>query len=500
MKKFFLAILAVLAIASTATIATLDKNKDPRIALSWRTNADESRYYQVELFDRWQIENGHTTPEGKALCRIRLETASNQSSLIQAVSGVGGDIIDALVYQFQPMGLCVDITEPAQKMGFSLDNTYPSFASLMEVDGRQYAASANAFCRNVWANTDTFRQYGMEPPPEEWTPEEFERIGKEFVKRANEGKKKQDVYFIQPLLSDGYHFTVCFARSLGVDLFNETLTGTQLDHPAFSDLFNLLYKWTYEDRLCPTASETTSMSADAALGGVNLWQFASGKYALITTVRSDVIRLRQSEYRPSIATSQMPMHEFKNMPISIRPLICYTGSKHKEEVMLFFQYLADKDYNDLIIRTGDGLPPNPKYAIDNPDFLAPKYYQNEGNLHANELKWALSIAYAMPYSPYVPTEGRNWIGYSLERFSAGQSTAEEAVVYGQKRYTDEFQETIKRNPELRAKYLADLEVQKKIDALKKEGKKIPLSWIKNPFYKGYYMAKGMAYDDKKETI
>ena len=498
MRKIFILVLAVLVAASALTWMTLDGRRDSRVRLSWRTDPGVIRYEQAELFQKWQVEHGRKAKDGGPLCEVSVDSASNQSSLIQAVSGMGGDIIDALVYQYQPMGLCTDLTDAAKQMGFTLDRTYPAFATLMTVDGRQYAASANAFCRNIWANVDTFRKYGLEPPPEEWTPEEFEAIGKEFVKRANAGKERQEVFFTQPLLSDGYHFAVCFARSLGVDLYNETLTGTQLDDPAFLKLYRLLYRWTYVDRLCPTPAESASMTVDSSLGGLNFSQFVSGKFALITTVRSEVIWMRRSSLRPHISTSQMPMYEFKNMPVSIRSLICYRGSHHKDDVMLFFKYLADREYNEEIIRTGDGLPPNPKFALDNPEFLAPPAYPNEGNLHANELKWAMNIGYAMPYSPYVPSEGRCWLMLALERYSAGLNSAEEAVAYARMRYADEFRQTVERNPKLRKKYLADLKLQEKIDTLKKEGKPIPLSWIKNPFYRGYYRAKNRIVDDNKE--
>ena len=37
----------------------------------------------------------------------------------------------------------------------------------------------------------------------------------------------------------------------------------------------------------------------------------------------------------------------------------------------------------------------------------------------------------------------------------------------------------------------DWALQQKIDAFKKEGKKIPVEWIKNPFYVKYYRDRGM---------
>ncbi len=489
--KYAILISIILLALLTALMYFLSEEKSDRVMISWKTDPSESRFRQADLFLEWQRKNGHVDQDGNPACEVSVDNASNQSSLIQAVSGMGGDIIDALVLQYQPMGLCEDITEAARKGGFTLGDSYPSFAAIMAVDGRQYAASANAFCRNLWSNVDTFEKYGMQPPPEEWTPEEFERIGREFVKRANEGKTKQDVFFIQPLISEGYHFAVSFARSLGVDLYNETLTAPQLDHEAFVKLYEYLYKWTYVDHLCPTPSEANAVSGNASLGWVSFAQFVEGKYAMLTTIRSQVMTMRKSNLKTRISTSQVPMYEFKNMPISVRSLICYKGSKHKDEVMLFFAFMAGREYNDDIIASGDGLPPNPQYALNNPAFLAPPEYPNEGNLHANELKWALSIGYAMPYSPYYPPEGGIHLMGALERYSAGRMTAAEAAAYGNLRYREGIEWTIARNAKLRAQYEKDCETQRKIDEYKKTGRKIPASWIRNSFYQAYYAQKGM---------
>lgn len=488
------AVCFIALLLGTLTIATIlftEKQDGGKSVLSWRTDPSESRYRQADLFNEWQLKNGYVGENGSPACMVSVDNASNQSSLIQAVSGMGGDIIDALVLQYQPMGLCEDITDAAVRGGFALGDAYPSFEAIMSVNGRQYAASANAFCRNIWSNVDTFEKYGMAPPPEEWTPEEFERIGKEFVRRANAGKEKQDVYFIQPLLSEGYHFAITFARSLGVDLYNETLTAPQLDNEAFVKLYRCLYKWTYQDRLCPTPSEASSISSDASLGWTSFSQFVEGKYAMLTTTRSQVIPMRKAQLKTRISTSQMPMYDFKNMPVSVRSLICYKGSKRKEDVMRFFSFLASKKYNDDIIASGDGLPPNPKYALSNPEFNAPSKYPHEGNLHRNELKWAMNIGYAMPYSPYYPPEGGTPLMTALERYSAGLMSAEEAVRYGNLRYREGIAWTIERNPALRARYEADCELQKKIDERKREGRKIPKEWIKNSFYQAYYAKKGM---------
>ena len=491
MKNLFL-ISAIILIASSFLIMFTQPGYDDGITqISWKTDSNPQRYEQAELFEQWLIKNGHVDDDGKPEVKVVIDSSTNQSSLIQAVSGVGGDMIDALIFQYQPMGLCDDISEDAKQYGYSIDRAYPQFSWMMAVDGRQYGCAANAFCRNVWANVDTFRKYGMEPPPEEWTPEEFERIGKEFTRRANEGKERQEVFFIQSLIGEGYHLFLTIYRSQGVDLYNETLTSSNLENPVFADLFKLIYKWTYVDKLCPTPAETASMSADASLGRSCFTHFVSGRYAMITDVRSTVIPMRKSSFRPNISTSQMPMYEFKNMPLAVRPLILYKGSKNKDLAKLFFRFLASREYSEHIIKSGDGLPPIPEYAMDNPDFLNPLEYPNEGNLHANELKWATTIAYGMPYTPYRSAEGGNWMMESMSRYFNGLDTAEEAAAYGKRRYDESISTTLRNNPTLKKRWEEACAIQQRIDSYKAEGRKIPARWIKNPFYLDYYRAKNM---------
>ena len=53
------------------------------------------------------------------------------------------------------------------------------------------ASLSEAVGAPILVNVDTFRRVGMEPPPREWNFETFERIGKEFVRRANPPGERQ---------------------------------------------------------------------------------------------------------------------------------------------------------------------------------------------------------------------------------------------------------------------------------------------------------------------
>lgn len=256
MRKLFLIVVIALALASVCTVLSL-RSKADRPVLVWATGICPERYEQAELFRKWLVRNGHTAPDGGPVCDIELQASDQQSSLIQAVSGMGSDLIDRIaVERFAPMGVLEDITEFARENGLNPERNYGPAAELLTCEGRQYVYPCNLACYGLLVNVDTFEKVGMAAPPEEWTPEEFERIGLEFTRRANAGKPRQEVFFCAwtPMMLQ-------IARSRGADVFNETLTAAKLNRTEFIDAVKLQHKWTEIDHLMPTAAERRATTA-----------------------------------------------------------------------------------------------------------------------------------------------------------------------------------------------------------------------------------------------
>ena len=59
-----------------------------------------------------------------------------------------------------------------------------------------------------------------------------------------------------------------------------------------------------------------------------------------------------------------------------------------------------------------------------------------------------------------------------------------------------IQDQIKAYDNLKKDFDEQIRIQAKIDALKQEGKKIPKSWIRNPFHLLYYKTRGMLDETK----
>ena len=160
MKKLFITILLLLVAASLYTMYTSRDQVTEVPVITWRTDSNPQREEQIMLFREWLVENGHVLkdaqgnvvtyaeeeaaalneaygPVGAPLKPddphyvqpgspkpngdVQLETANNQSTLIQAVSGMAGDIFDTSeVLGYSQLGVAMDITEDAKKNGYGI--------------------------------------------------------------------------------------------------------------------------------------------------------------------------------------------------------------------------------------------------------------------------------------------------------------------------------------------------------------------------------------------
>ncbi len=488
MRNLFLGIAILLVLASLITFL-LQRKGHERPSIVWTAGLSEDRVEQVAAFHEWMKKNGYVDEKGELLFTVRLETADNQSLLIQAVSGMAGDLIDHVpVKRFAPMGVLEDITCFAQENGLDPCNNYGTARDLLMYDDRQYAVPCNLAARGLLCNVDLFRRYGMEPPPKTWTPEEFEAVGVELIRRANEGRARQEVFFAGAMPE----IILPLARSMGGDVFNETLTAPTLNTEPFVKALSLYHRWVVDLHLIPTAAEIASENNQgASVNGEATPQLVAGRYAMILSGRYVNMDLRRFRSEPvTLSFSQPPGYDFKNLVLISRNTAIYKGSKHKEYAKIFLLFLSSREYNDIIIRGSDGLPPNPKWAENNPDYHTPPGRKYEGNLHTNELAWARTIALPESQSLYYPLAD-NRIRYAHDRVSSGLSSVREALELADRNIAHSIRETVAGTVSLQERYARDCELQKKIDTCKAAGRKIPVEWISNPFYREYYRATGL---------
>ncbi|MEE2659914.1 MAG: ABC transporter substrate-binding protein [Candidatus Latescibacterota bacterium] len=490
MRKLTLICFLVLAVSAVGTWLTEPDMNSEVPVLYWATDPNPARIQQVADFHDWLVENGHTTRDGKPRLELRLETdAADRKGIIQGVSGVSADIIQCDVRWYQSIGLLADMTEEANRLNFGIDQTYPALEPLLAVDGRQYGFPCNVNVMALWNNLETFEKIGMKPPPKTWDWDTFERIGKEFVEKANPPGQRQSVFFLNRF--QHAYLVRTLHRSLGVSEFNETMTGSGLNRNGYAQTLARIYKWTYVDHIAASAAEESAFSTESGYSGAGLNLFQNGHYGLYTIGRWILIRLREFEKPPRVAVSHFPYAEFPNAVIGTRVAAVYKATRYPEEGALFLAYLASEKYNMGIVHSSDALPPGPRYT-QLEAYTRPPEWPNEWGAHEIPAEGAETIAIATSISPYVPVA--TVVRYkekALEEVMANLATPEAAAAEAARRIDAEIQLTLQESPSLRRRYEQESEIQAKIDRFLVEGRPIPIGWIRNPFHRVYYLAKGL---------
>ncbi|MFP4143903.1 MAG: ABC transporter substrate-binding protein [Phycisphaeraceae bacterium] len=520
MKYLFAVTAAILVVVSLGVYYSYPDLHTDRPVIYWVTDNNSARQEQIELFGEWLVENGHVTEDGRPAIELRLEidptagTDASQKKIINGVSGVLGDVIDTgAIRYYVALGLLTDVTEMAQEYGFDFSNTYaaiqpdlldiqPRIETVTDAEGgeveqvvgtaeRQYAFPCNIWVDMVWVNKDTFARYGMEPPPTRWTIEEFEEIGREFVRRANEGKSRRDVFFVGdevPLMQ--------LVRTMGSSVFNETLTRPDVNNEIFIGALQRKYRWMYEDHLIPSLAERQSFatSGSARRGGAEQL-LVDGNYAMLRRGRYGIINLRrfQDPENPlDLAVVEPPYQEMPTTLTGTRSAGIYTQSESKQDAAKFLAYLASEKYNMQIVRDGDAMPPNPEFA-QTEEFLRPPEHPNEWGTHAMFNHGLKNLAVPFERSPFLlhqtvaqrMTEAEDKVLNKL-------ITPEAAAAELQRRLERELERTLEEYPQRRQWHEKLLKDQETIDRLRAEGKKVPLELIQNPYWRAYYQHKGWA--------
>lgn len=491
MRYLFVVILAVLSLASMLTWWTAPDQQSEVPTLYWITDPHPGRKNQIDTFHRWLEKNKHPPME------MVLDAANNDVSkkLIQGISGVAGEILDAsrgkqeMLYLYQS-GILKELTEPAKELGFGKEHTWDAIVPDLMIDGEQYGFPRNVAVMMYWVNKDTFTRYGIELPSERWTWDDFERIGREYVKAANADNPSPRRFFAMPEMIDPLVLPTIMMRSKGMDLFNETLTECTLNDPRYVSTLKKINQWIHEDRLIPSSADQASFSGSAGFGGAILHLFKEGDFGILMMGRYALLQLRMFEPM-NLAVVEPPYEYYPNTLIFAGVPTIYREAKHVDLAKYFLAYMASEDYNMLIVRDGDALPPNPIYTRTE-EFLRPAAYPNEWGCHGAFADAADSIAITYSSSRFVlpVTVTRLFLRY-YDLFTNSRATAEESAESAAKAINAAIQINLKDRPLLQKRYEEKLSIQAKIDALKAEGAPIPAEWIDNPFYLKYYNDRGL---------
>jgi multiple sugar transport system substrate-binding protein len=505
MKYIIATVFFLLLVASEETWRHMPDAHSSVPVITWVTDKNSARSEQVTLFQDWIAKIGAPP------CKLVLDMGNNDDTkkIIQSVSGVGGDVMDVnngrLGY-YHAIGFLEDVTDAAKELHYDLSHTYPAVVPDIcvrnaEGEERQYLFPCNLYSVMGIVNCGALKQFHQTMPDYRWTVEQFEKMGKAFIDAANVPGTRDHFYAPDPDIT-------LLRESMGVAQFDETQTHCTLDDPRYARAMKLIQRWR-EMHIIPSKADEASFTTGAGdtYGGPNVYLFNMGRYAILWSGRHLVIQFRlddigraeRGEPPLELAVVEPPNGGFPVTNIDTRAACVYRASKHLRLAEYFQAFLASDEYNLQVLRDGDAMPPDPKWASTE-EFLHPAedpakgiYKQTEWNYHGPFAKGTLEIAVGNSYSPFVfnaVADRENDTARDLF-LESGQLTAEEAVQRAQQRINDEIQRTLTENPSLQPQYDALCQQQKQIDDLKAAGKKVPLSLIIDPYRRAYMKAQGM---------
>lgn len=541
MRLLFAIFALILLAAGAITYWTQPEKRSEVPVIYWVIDPAPARPEQIALFHQWLLDQGHGTtheirnreelavfrqrrwsaamraaiaagnPAGESIfdpnaavelpltvvappVEMRLDSASNDlyKKLVQGVSGVAGDVIECYnggqQMQFLASGgMLADVTESAKIHGFTPDRTYPALVPSLFYQGRQYAFPRNVAQTMYWVNLEVFRQHNQPPPPARWTLETFEEHGRAYVEAANRDEPRRQWFFADRAMKTELR------RSLGLSAFNETLTVCTLDDPRSAQVLALIQKWTYEDRILPSAADRASFETEGGWGGQSFQLFRSGRYALFASGRWALMLFRRFGSM-ELAVVEPPYAILPNTVLSGGQGTVFAGSRHRTFAELFLAYMADEPYNMQIVRSGDALPPNPAYTRTEA-YLRPPDYPNEWGTHEMWSTAAETIAITQSFSPYVlPVTVMRHDRDAEDEVMNNRLTPEAATQRLAAHVNDAIARNIRESSRLRARYEEDLALQAKIDEARAVGRKVPAAWIKNPFHHRWYASQGWLED------
>jgi len=489
MRYILVGSIIIMILATLFTKIGLKKETGDLPVLTWITGNDQYKRETLRLFKEWQEETD--APRFDIEIEVATFDPKGTQKLIRAIAGVGPDLFDLYGPQapfYQSIGLLRDVTDDARKNGYSVNETYKNVRAEVEIEGRQYGYPRNAGTNMLWVNLEAFEEVGMDPPPHRWTIDEFEKMGLEYVKRTKDSEGKHTKFFFDQLGRP------VLRRSMGLGDYNETMTKSQLDDPRCADLFERMYRWSYDEHLFPRREDLEALSANTNKNYLRIHLFAKKNYALLRGARWNLIFLRDLE-PIKFDVVEPPHFSYPNVEISAGTIGIYTGSKRADLAGYFLRFLASEKFNNFIVECGDSLPPNPLYTKTEA-FRHPKDYPNEGNSHIAFVEAAETIGITRSTGPFITRETSDRIERDAwESFEAGIKTAKQATLWAADQINKEIMASVDSSPLVREKYEKAIEDQKEIERCIKEGLPISASLISNPFFLKYYADKGWLTQD-----
>jgi len=437
-----------------------------KLSLVWVSDNNPARTAQINAFNQ---EN----PEVNLV--LDFNNAGTQKIVLQAASGVGPDIFDYGSDDLETLaaaGVLWNVTEAAQKMGFSAQNDlWPSGRNTVSLDGQQYGYPCNIGTNIIVFNKNVFDHFGVPYPEGLLTWDQFLEMAKKVNSLTNNDTTgAKSVFAIS-----GLTWTFFFDSMRG-EFFTKEGQLQILDSPELAKAFQMHKDFLFTYRIMPTAVETKAMSGQGGWGGGNLNQFSAGRFAMVVTGHWSLIAFNQA-YKQSLANIQskgIKIEDIKNpldRPLRIGGILIpkfadrepsyrlqarvagiNVNSPNREKALEFLQYLAGPTYSKFLNEGTDWLPGNPKYATLGVEPGPPDLERVKLQEVTTE---AVSHGYTHRVSPFIlKSDVLRVLNTQMSRLESSPDISVESLL---KRANDELltsmRRNLDRNPDLKKLYI-----------------------------------------------
>jgi len=226
-----------------------------------------------------------------------------------------------------------------------------------------------------------------------------------------------------------------------------------LDAPPAVAAMRLYHDLMHVHEVLPTPAEAQAISSQGGWGTPGIKWFSTERTAMIIIGRWYIVQVPYyPNLRGQLGSVRLPRVAGRpscSMANARGPGV-NANSRRPQEAVLFLKYLASEEYNRLIIKDGDSLPPNPRFARTGEDLVNDAVGDPE--FHQTFID-AMKTARALDFSSFIDAGlVHRWLTERLGQVENGLVGPEEAMKSLAAEVDERIRLNLIRRPDLREKF------------------------------------------------
>lgn len=413
MLRTFALLAAALAVVSLVASRLSHSSDEPnRVTLVWSTDNNPVRQIQADLFNK-------LNPGLKVI--IDPANTDQQKVIVQSVGGVGPDLYDCYVpgqnLSYARAGVGLDLTDHLKAIGFDPKKQLWKLGyESSNVEGRIYSFPANTSGDAVWFNKDVFDQAKVSYPKPGWTWDDLIATAKKLTKTDATGRP------IQFGLYWDFGRTWDLVYQFGGRLYTSDMTRCTLDSPEAIAGAQLSHDLIYKHKIAPSPTQEAALATAGGWGSGGMTLLMGGRVAMAIGGRWWLNRLRE-EKQLRLGVVEMP---FKARKVSVggcRTTGVNAKGKHIQEALKFIDFLASKEYNELVNEQADAMAPVRDFCYTDAYLHNPEHPEEDFN---DVWRRATECATTLEVCPYLPGTELAPVSNQLDLLKNDAKTADQA--------------------------------------------------------------------------